>query len=165
MSKKPTVLMILDGYGLNENKEANAVAEAKTPVMDKLMKEYPFVKGNASGMAVGLPAREFGKIGNEYAIKQFKENYGISAAGYYYRVRKVKEAYLDQVSEEKLQENLAIVPKELFHENQGVQKNPSKLQTTDSFLDIFQDDLRIRIYENTDEQLLFRVLRNLKNAE
>ena len=48
MSKKPTVLMILDGYGLNENKEANAVAEAKTPVMDKLMKEYPFVKGNAS---------------------------------------------------------------------------------------------------------------------
>ena len=45
-----------------------------------------------------------------------KENYGISAAGYYYRVRKVKEAYLDQVSEEKLQENLAIVPKELFHE-------------------------------------------------
>ncbi len=94
-----------------------------------------------------------------------KENYGISAAGYYYRVRKVKEAYLDQVSEEKLQENLAIVPKELFHEDQGVQKNPSKLQTTDSFLDIFQDDLRIRIYENTDEQLLFRVLRNLKNAE
>lgn len=94
-----------------------------------------------------------------------KENYGISADGYYYRVRKVKEAYLDQVSEEKLQENLAIVPKELFHEDQGVQKNPSKLQTTDSFLDIFQDDLRIRIYENTDEQLLFRVLRNLKNAE
>ena len=77
----------------------------------------------------------------------------------------VKEAYLDQVSEVKLQENLAIVPKELFHEDQGVQKNPSKLQTTDSFLDIFQDDLRIRIYENTDEQLLFRVLRNLKNAE
>lgn len=30
-----------------------------------------------------------------------KENYGISAAGYYYRVRKVKEAYLDQISEEK----------------------------------------------------------------
>lgn len=55
-----------------------------------------------------------------------KENYGISAAGYYYRVRKVKEAYLDQVSEEKLQENLAIVPKELFHEDQGVQKKSIK---------------------------------------
>ena len=60
MSKKPTVLMILDGYGLNENKEANAVAEAKTPVMDKIMKEYPFVKGNASGMAVGLPEGQMG---------------------------------------------------------------------------------------------------------
>ena len=47
--------MILDGYGLNEKTEGNAVAEAKTPVMDSLMKEYPFVKGNASGMAVGLP--------------------------------------------------------------------------------------------------------------
>lgn len=64
-----------------------------------------------------------------------------------------------------LQQNLAIVPKELLHEDRIVPKNSSKLQAADSFLDIFQDDLRIRIYENTDEQLLFRVLRNLKNAE
>ena len=55
MSKKPTVLMILDGYGLNQKHDGNAVFEAKTPVMDKLMAEYPFVKGNASGLAVGLP--------------------------------------------------------------------------------------------------------------
>ena len=60
MSKKPTVLMILDGYGLNETANGNAVAEAKTPVMDKLMAEYPFVKGNASGMAVGLPEGQMG---------------------------------------------------------------------------------------------------------
>ncbi len=60
MAKKPTVLMILDGYGLNDKQEANAVALAKTPVMDKLMKEYPFVKGNASGMAVGLPDGQMG---------------------------------------------------------------------------------------------------------
>lgn len=60
MSKKPTVLMILDGYGLNDKKEANAIAEAKTPVMDKLMAEYPFVKGYASGMAVGLPEGQMG---------------------------------------------------------------------------------------------------------
>jgi 2,3-bisphosphoglycerate-independent phosphoglycerate mutase len=60
MSKKPTVLVILDGYGLNENTEANAVAEANKPVMDKLMKEYPFVKGYASGMAVGLPDGQMG---------------------------------------------------------------------------------------------------------
>ena len=60
MSKKPTVLMILDGYGLNDKTEGNAVALAKTPVMDGLMKEYPFVKGNASGMAVGLPEGQMG---------------------------------------------------------------------------------------------------------
>ena len=34
MSKRPTVLMILDGYGLNNNQKGNAVAEAKTPVVD-----------------------------------------------------------------------------------------------------------------------------------
>ncbi len=60
MSKKPTVLMILDGYGLNEKTEANAVAEARTPVMDKLMAECPFVKGYASGLAVGLPDGQMG---------------------------------------------------------------------------------------------------------
>ena len=60
MSKKPTVLMILDGYGLNEKTEGNAVAEANTPVMDDLMKNCPFVKGNASGMAVGLPDGQMG---------------------------------------------------------------------------------------------------------
>ena len=60
MSKKPTVLMILDGYGLNEKTEGNAVAEAKTPVMDGLMKEYPFVKGYASGLSVGLPDGQMG---------------------------------------------------------------------------------------------------------
>ena len=57
---KPAVLLILDGYGLNEKTEGNAVAMAKTPVMDRLMKEYPFVKGNASGMAVGLPDGQMG---------------------------------------------------------------------------------------------------------
>ncbi len=52
--------MILDGYGLNERKDGNAVAKARTPVMDKLMAECPFVKGNASGMAVGLPDGQMG---------------------------------------------------------------------------------------------------------
>ena len=60
MSKKPTVLMILDGYGLNDKCEANAVCEGKTPVMDQLMSQWPFVKGNASGMAVGLPEGQMG---------------------------------------------------------------------------------------------------------
>ena len=60
MSKKPTVLMILDGFGLNERVEANAIAEAKKPNIDRLMKEYPYVKGYASGMAVGLPDGQMG---------------------------------------------------------------------------------------------------------
>ena len=60
MSKKPVVLMVLDGYGLNDNPEGNAIAMAETPVMDRLMKEYPFVKGNASGLAVGLPDGQMG---------------------------------------------------------------------------------------------------------
>ena len=60
MSKRPTVLMILDGYGLSDKTEGNAIAEAKTPVMDALKKDYPFVKGNAGGMAVGLPEGQMG---------------------------------------------------------------------------------------------------------
>ncbi|HIW82605.1 MAG TPA: 2,3-bisphosphoglycerate-independent phosphoglycerate mutase [Candidatus Acetatifactor stercoripullorum] len=60
MNKRPVVLMILDGYGLNDKTEGNAVAQAQTPVMDKLMQEYPFVRGNASGMAVGLPEGQMG---------------------------------------------------------------------------------------------------------
>ncbi len=60
MSKKPTVLMILDGLGLNDTTEGNAVALADTPVLDKLMKDYPFVKGYASGLAVGLPDGQMG---------------------------------------------------------------------------------------------------------
>ena len=60
MKRKPVVLMILDGYGLSEHQEANAVYMAKTPVMDQLMKEYPFQKGNASGLFVGLPDGQMG---------------------------------------------------------------------------------------------------------
>ena len=62
MSKKPVVLMILDGYGLNDNCEHNAVCEGKTPVMDQLMSQCPFVKGQASGLAVGLPEGQMGNL-------------------------------------------------------------------------------------------------------
>ncbi len=60
MSKKPTVLMILDGYGISNETEGNAIAQAKTPVMDGILKKYPHVKGEASGMAVGLPDGQMG---------------------------------------------------------------------------------------------------------
>ena len=60
MSKKPVVLMILDGFGLNDNHEANAVYAAKTPNIDRLMAECPWQKGYASGLAVGLPDGQMG---------------------------------------------------------------------------------------------------------
>ena len=60
MGKKPTVLMILDGYGLSDKKEGNAAYKANTPVLDGLKKDCPFVKGYASGMAVGLPEGQMG---------------------------------------------------------------------------------------------------------
>ncbi len=60
MSKKPVVLLIMDGFGLNDNPKANAVYEANTPVIDELMKKYPYVKGYASGLAVGLPDGQMG---------------------------------------------------------------------------------------------------------
>jgi len=58
--KTPTVLLILDGFGLSEQTEHNAIALADTPVLDRLMAECPFVEGNASGLAVGLPEGQMG---------------------------------------------------------------------------------------------------------
>lgn len=60
MSKKPVVLMVLDGYGITDKTEGNAIYMANTPVMDKLMAECPYVRGNASGLAVGLPDGQMG---------------------------------------------------------------------------------------------------------
>ena len=60
MAKKTTVLMILDGFGLNDNPKANAPYEANTPNIDALKAECPFVPGNASGLAVGLPEGQMG---------------------------------------------------------------------------------------------------------
>ena len=57
---KRVVLMILDGYGLWDVKEGNAIYMAKKPNMDRIMKEYPFVKGQASGLYVGLPDGQMG---------------------------------------------------------------------------------------------------------
>jgi len=60
MKKKPTVLLILDGYGLEDRKEANAVKLADTPVMDQLLRKYPHTIGHASGLDVGLPDGQMG---------------------------------------------------------------------------------------------------------
>ncbi|WMI81711.1 2,3-bisphosphoglycerate-independent phosphoglycerate mutase [Anaerotignum sp. MB30-C6] len=60
MEKKTTVLMILDGFGINEKVEGNAIKQANTPVLDAIFKKYPFVKGYASGRDVGLPEGQMG---------------------------------------------------------------------------------------------------------
>ncbi len=57
---KTTLLLILDGYGISEKVEDNAVKQANTPFLDSLVKKYPTVEGFASGMAVGLPDGQMG---------------------------------------------------------------------------------------------------------
>ena len=59
-SKAPTMLMILDGFGLSENKHGNAIAFANTPNLDKLFETYPNTKLEASGLSVGLPDGQMG---------------------------------------------------------------------------------------------------------
>ena len=58
--KKPTALIILDGYGIARDKKQSAIDAAATPVMDKLMATYPNNKIYASGMDVGLPDGQMG---------------------------------------------------------------------------------------------------------
>ena len=58
---KPIVLCIMDGVGINENSAHNAVAMAKMPFFNNLLKIYPHARLDASGVAVGLPD---GTMGN-----------------------------------------------------------------------------------------------------
>lgn len=60
MKDKLTMLMILDGFGKNENQKGNAVSIAKTPNLDTLMKLCPTTQIHASGMDVGLPEGQMG---------------------------------------------------------------------------------------------------------
>ncbi len=60
MDKKLTMLMILDGFGINKEKNGNAIAMAKTPTIDKLMKQFPNTIIHASGLDVGLPDGQMG---------------------------------------------------------------------------------------------------------
>ncbi len=60
MSKELTMLIILDGFGKNPNKEGNAIAAANKPNIDELMMNYPVAQLYASGAAVGLPDGQMG---------------------------------------------------------------------------------------------------------
>jgi len=59
-SKKPMVLLILDGWGYREDKESNAIFHANTPVLDDLKARFPNMLIGTSGMAVGLPEGQMG---------------------------------------------------------------------------------------------------------
>ena len=53
--KKPIVLVIMDGVGRGDGGPGDAVAQAKTPVLDRLMATCPMTWLKAHGTAVGLP--------------------------------------------------------------------------------------------------------------
>lgn len=59
-NKKVTMLMILDGYGINEKTEGNAVKLSKTPNLDKIFSENPNTIVHTSGVDVGLPEGQMG---------------------------------------------------------------------------------------------------------
>ena len=58
--KKPVVLCIMDGFGIRNVKEGNAIYTAKTPNLDKYFTECPFTTIGASGLDVGLPDGQMG---------------------------------------------------------------------------------------------------------
>jgi len=58
--KTPTILLILDGWGIYKNYNGNAITQAKTPVFDLLWKKYPHTELCASGKCVGLPEEQDG---------------------------------------------------------------------------------------------------------
>ena len=60
MKDKLTMLMILDGFGINPEEKGNAIKLANTPNLDKLMNTCPTSKIETSGLNVGLPDGQMG---------------------------------------------------------------------------------------------------------
>ncbi len=60
MNKTPTTLIIMDGFGLRHETEGNAVAAAATPRLEQFFQEFAHTELSASGLDVGLPARQMG---------------------------------------------------------------------------------------------------------
>ncbi|HWX93783.1 MAG TPA: 2,3-bisphosphoglycerate-independent phosphoglycerate mutase [Terriglobales bacterium] len=60
MRPKPLVLIILDGWGYSPKREANAIALARKPTYDRLLREYPNTLIHTSGPFVGLPEGQMG---------------------------------------------------------------------------------------------------------
>jgi 2,3-bisphosphoglycerate-independent phosphoglycerate mutase len=60
MIGRPLVLIVLDGWGLRDEKDHNAIKLARTPAYSELLERYPHSSLNASGESVGLPAGQMG---------------------------------------------------------------------------------------------------------
>ena len=58
--RRPTLLCILDGFGLNPDPTHNAVERAQTPNFDRYFNDYPMTSLQASGRGVGLPEGQMG---------------------------------------------------------------------------------------------------------
>ena len=89
--KKPLILCIMDGVGINSKREHNAVALARMPFFNSLLQQYPHSKLRADGEFVGLPAGLMGNsevghitIGSGRVVRQYllrfqKENWNQNA--------------------------------------------------------------------------------------
>src|SRR6266436_10348853 len=60
MRPKPLILVILDGWGYSPKTEANAIALARKPTYDRLLREFPSTVIHTSGPFVGLPEGQMG---------------------------------------------------------------------------------------------------------
>jgi len=60
MSNRSVILVVLDGWGISLSKEGNAVASARTPVYESLLRDHPHTELQASGEHVGLPEGQMG---------------------------------------------------------------------------------------------------------
>ena len=72
MDKKLVMLAILDGWGINESDDGNAVKLAKTPNLDSIMKQNPSTVIHTSGLNVGLPDGQMGTSKRTLPYVQFR---------------------------------------------------------------------------------------------
>ena len=75
--RRPTLLVILDGFGINPDPTHNAIVQAATPNFDRYFAEHPMTTLEASGRGVGLPVGQMGNsevghmtIGSGSIVKQ-----------------------------------------------------------------------------------------------
>lgn len=140
---KPTLLCILDGFGLNPNPVGNAVALAKKPVFDSLLKNCPHATLVTYGEAVGLPDGQMGNsevghlnIGAGRVVEQSLLRISRALAGTFLRDSKEYNAFLAATTESKTihvvglyssggvhshLEHLKLLLKRLSHDSQSAQ--------------------------------------------